>query len=319
MAPYYQADLLFRIMDNRAERVKLAHIFYIEYLRLLNHYEVLDKGQTKQWKSYMNKHKVSTINEMKDATPEEVLEAKKLLEEINSEKTDAYTSRDQKIAEFKAKKEIEKVLDMLKDYKDEQMKRDFYMSQIKKSIFVSFEQLRLIEMELQMLKHKASLTPEQIAENEKKSAKMDPRDMPKMQVQHITKESLSNIPYLMRPQQQSNDGFDNSDVVNTYKDPNQRVIIDKSTIDKQIDLRTQYKEQVFRPGHNQPTKTLEELAEEEYADAMARKEAEDEADRLKAMEDPDDEEVLERERKKKMQHEDWADHVPKGRGVTKQI
>ena len=122
-----------------------------------------------------------------------------------------------------------------------------------------------------MLKHKASLTPEQIAENEKKSAVRDPKDMPPMQVQHITKESLSNIPYMMRPQKQANDGFENTDVVNTYKDPSQRVIIDKSTIDKQIDLRNQYKEQVFRPGHNQPTKTLEELAEEEYTDAMQRK------------------------------------------------
>ena len=82
MAPYYQADLLFRIMDNRGERVKLAHVFYIEYLRLLNHYGVLDKGQEKQWKSYMNKHKVSTIQEMKDASPDEVKEAQKLIEEL---------------------------------------------------------------------------------------------------------------------------------------------------------------------------------------------------------------------------------------------
>lgn len=80
MAPYYQADLLFRIMDNRAERVKLAQVFYIEYLRLLHHYEQLDKGQEKQWKSYMNKLKVTTIQEMKDASPEEVKEAQSLME-----------------------------------------------------------------------------------------------------------------------------------------------------------------------------------------------------------------------------------------------
>jgi hypothetical protein len=43
MAPYYEADVLFRIMDNRLERVKMSHIFYIEYLRMLNHYGVLDK------------------------------------------------------------------------------------------------------------------------------------------------------------------------------------------------------------------------------------------------------------------------------------
>ena len=30
-----------------AERVKLAHVFFIEYLRLLNHYGVLDEQQAK--------------------------------------------------------------------------------------------------------------------------------------------------------------------------------------------------------------------------------------------------------------------------------
>ena len=43
MAPYYQAQTLSRIMDSRADRVKLAHIFYLEYLRMLDHYGVLDK------------------------------------------------------------------------------------------------------------------------------------------------------------------------------------------------------------------------------------------------------------------------------------
>jgi len=76
---------------------------------------------------------------------------------------------------------------------------------------------------------------------------------------------------------------------------------------------------VFRPGHNLPTKTLEELAEEEYHDAMHRQAMDQEAERLQAMEDPESEEVLERERKKKMAHEDWADYVPKGRGITKNI
>ena len=43
MAPFYEADVLFRIMDNRFEKVEMANVFYIEYLRLLNHYGVLDK------------------------------------------------------------------------------------------------------------------------------------------------------------------------------------------------------------------------------------------------------------------------------------
>jgi len=44
MAPFYEAEVLFRIMDNRAERVKMAHTFYLEYIKLLNHYGLLEKA-----------------------------------------------------------------------------------------------------------------------------------------------------------------------------------------------------------------------------------------------------------------------------------
>ena len=50
MAPFYEAEVLFRIMDSRAERVKMAHTFYLEYLKLMNHYELLGKPQEKAWK-----------------------------------------------------------------------------------------------------------------------------------------------------------------------------------------------------------------------------------------------------------------------------
>lgn len=52
---------------------------------------------------------------------------------------------------------------------------------------------------------------------------------------------------------------------------------------------------------------------------MGRQAREQEADAIRANEDPDDEEVLERERLKAMAHEDWKDYVPKGRGVTRHI
>lgn len=38
---------------------------------------------------------------------------------------------------------------------------------------------------------------------------------------------------------------------------------------------------------------------------------------IRQNEDPESEEVLERERKKTQSLEDWKDFVPKGRGVTK--
>ena len=53
MIPYYEADTLMRIMGNRFERVKLARIFYLEYLKLMNHYELLEPEIKKKWKYLM--------------------------------------------------------------------------------------------------------------------------------------------------------------------------------------------------------------------------------------------------------------------------
>ena len=51
MIPYYEADTLYRIMDNRNERVKLSQTFYLEYLKLMNHYGLLEKEQKEKWKA----------------------------------------------------------------------------------------------------------------------------------------------------------------------------------------------------------------------------------------------------------------------------
>lgn len=95
--------------------------------------------------------------------------------------------------------------------------------------------------------------------------------------------------------------------------------IHKDTIDQIIDVRQQYKDQVFRPGHNMPTMSLEELADNEMEDAMRRQAEDQQAEHEHAMEDPESEEIMERERHKKMNLENWADNVPKGRGVTKRL
>jgi hypothetical protein len=38
LAPCLEADVLFRIMDKRDERVKQAHVYYLEFLKLMKHY-----------------------------------------------------------------------------------------------------------------------------------------------------------------------------------------------------------------------------------------------------------------------------------------
>lgn len=111
MAPFYTADVLFRIMENRLERVKLAHVFYLEYLKLLNHYGVLEKEHVKQWKLYIKKQKVSYYTDRPDASADEIKEAQEIMKEIHAARLNPFDNRDQKVAEYKLKKMIETQLD----------------------------------------------------------------------------------------------------------------------------------------------------------------------------------------------------------------
>lgn len=45
---------------------------------------------------------------------------------------------------LRRKKDLENHLDMIRDYKDEEMKRDYYMTLLNSSILRSLEQLRLL-------------------------------------------------------------------------------------------------------------------------------------------------------------------------------
>ena len=84
-------------------------------------------------------------------------------------------------------------------------------------------------------------------------------------------------------------------------------------------LREQYSNQVFKPGHILPTMSIEEFAEMEVAGALERQAKDEEMKRQREEEDPDSEEVLERERKKTAAMDDWKDWNPKGSGNTKRI
>ena len=57
----------------------------------------------------------------------------------------------------------------------------------------------MTEMELNVLAHKASLTPAQHAENAAKSAPRNREDMPPLKVTHIGPDDVKNMPYLLQP------------------------------------------------------------------------------------------------------------------------
>ena len=57
MVPYLEAEVLFRTMTDRASCVRKAHAFFLEFLKLMNHYNLLEKPlQVKAWKEMHKKH-----------------------------------------------------------------------------------------------------------------------------------------------------------------------------------------------------------------------------------------------------------------------
>ena len=83
-------------------------------------------------------------------------------------------------------------------------------------------------------------------------------------------------------------------------------------MDQRMNVREQFKNQVFKPGHILPTMSIEEFADMEIADCMVRQEKDDEYKKQREEEDPESEEVLERERYKTTEMENWKDANPKG-------
>lgn len=65
-------------------------------------------------------------------------------------------------------------------------------------------------------------------------------------------------------------------MASVYRDPLQaikpvdRIIVQQDDVNDRINLVNQYKQQVFQPGHNLPTMSIEELADMEVADALDR-------------------------------------------------
>lgn len=105
----------------------------------------------------------------------------------------------------------------------------------------------------------------------------------------------------------------------TNPDSFQKLYVQKDSIDQRIGLMSQYKNQVFKPGHILPTMSIEELAEMELAGALERQANDEAMQKMREEEDPESEEVLERERKKDSAMNDWKDANPKGSGNTRRM
>lgn len=125
MIPCLEADVLYRMMDDRAERVRQCHVYYLEFLKLMKHYNLLACQQKKKLKKFQQKYQ--------DYLADKKIEENKMQDPM-AMLMGNYEDRDTKIATYKLKKHLENNLARLKDYKDEEMKREFYKSQIQLAI-----------------------------------------------------------------------------------------------------------------------------------------------------------------------------------------
>lgn len=75
-----------------------------------------------------------------------------------------------------------------------------------------------------------------------------------------------------------------------------RIVVQHDDVNDRVDLKSQYKDQVFQPFFDLPTMTLEEFADMEVDDALDRQAKQEEAQRIAEEEDSDDEDVLEDKR-----------------------
>lgn len=57
LVPCFEADVLYRMMtEDRLEKVKQAHVFYLEFLKLMKHYNLLEEAQEKKFKKYKERY-----------------------------------------------------------------------------------------------------------------------------------------------------------------------------------------------------------------------------------------------------------------------
>lgn len=278
-------------MDDRKKRVQSSKNFFDEFLKLMNHYSLLDENSKRAWKFSMH--------------PEESRDAPKVTPQED---------RANKIEEFKRKKLIEQQIEKLKNSTDDGDIKEFWLNMLNLSIIKAIAGLKSIDLEFQLLVYRDSLPLDQRGPPEA------PKEKKPIEMFHIPKGALDGQSYMFGDGQVSQvSAAPTSNVVKTYQETGERVTVNTSdnSIDARLNLREQMKAQVFQPHWNQPTMTIEEFGEMEYQD-MKRRERE-EKERMEFEEAKDEETREEEERLKLIVNDNMKDEIPKGYGHTKRL
>ncbi|CAG9319652.1 unnamed protein product [Blepharisma stoltei] len=242
LTPYYHALVLLKNTDQakRKSNLEFSQGSFEEFLNYLDNYRVVDEKFIERWK------------------------------------TPAEPTRDQKIADFKAKKAIEQQIQLLESRNNPDDLRDLYKLQLQHAASHTLDQLRFVKLELQVLEFKST----------QETNPLPPP--PPQRPPQILKIDESNV-NLINP-----------------------LISSGADIAK---ARHNIEHQVFQPGHRQPLYTIEEWGEIECKMCMEREEKQKQAElERKREQEENPEDYEEQKRKNDAGWDDWKDMHEKGAG-----
>ncbi|CAL1536193.1 unnamed protein product [Lymnaea stagnalis] len=132
---------------SRKEAVKRSKFCYTDFLKLLKLYNVIDYDVTQ------------TVEDEEDAETSVPSSYSRTRQDVNA----MSAHRNNKIQRFKEKKMMEKRLGELKvlvekEHVDDEIKREFYLTQLKHWANIAIDEIDNCNLELQMLQHKKEMT-----------------------------------------------------------------------------------------------------------------------------------------------------------------
>ena len=260
----------------RKENLLAARNRYERFMRLLDSYDVLAKGDAKLWERYLEEpDRFSTAAGAADAT----------------------AKRNAKIARFKAEKELKQKLEYLRRNptalaNDDDALREVHLTHIALCVHDTFQALEGIALELQMLAMAPPTPPPSSTQ-----------DVPDARERTASKDGYSERLDIHSLLSASNKG----PLLSKEGKPLRPFTL--------LDKRTQLQQGVFRPDHNLPTMSIDEYLEEERRRGGII-EGGGEKSGIRPEPEEDDLDKVDAEIEKQRRWDDWKDENPRGSGNT---
>eukprot|EP00831_Metopus_contortus_P009627 TRINITY_DN1370_c0_g1_i2.p1 TRINITY_DN1370_c0_g1~~TRINITY_DN1370_c0_g1_i2.p1 ORF type:complete len:299 (+),score=71.34 TRINITY_DN1370_c0_g1_i2:155-1051(+) len=149
--PYYMGNLYGKSVIERKEKVLKANELYIEFLKLMQHYDYLSKTQ------------IEDLKDVKTGVP-------------STNKLAPSDARDQLIKRNQTKKNLQQEMKLLKGYSDESKIREYYYKQLKFFSILAFEDINMNLKELESLLYlEKNPSPPPAVKEESKIPEKQPR------------------------------------------------------------------------------------------------------------------------------------------------